>query len=282
MSNKLTVNKQQVEGWLSKLPGFDPSDPKPGHYQIFLCPETGAVFHSREQTRAYTKKTQIVDFVAIWVAVQNDGSGNGWKLDNFSSVQPSAQEMKTMRVKVDEFEKRKQDDLAKEQERAMLQAIEDERIRKEREEAAKRDEANSLEKERREAERREAEEEKKRKEQEELKAKLAAGGARSDTGPSFSDTNSGSERVKVSSQENSYGKWVNDKLTRGGHPPIRIDDMLKEFYDGKVLRRLLSVLTQGEQEEVLKPVSYTHLRAHETVLDLVCRLLLEKKKKKWF
>ena len=27
------------------------------------------------------------------------------------------------------------------------------------------------------------------------------------------------------------------------------------------------------------PVSYTHLRAHETVLDLVCRLLLEKKKK---
>ena len=28
----------------------------------------------------------------------------------------------------------------------------------------------------------------------------------------------------------------------------------------------------------LYPVSYTHLRAHETVLDLVCRLLLEKKK----
>src|SRR5665811_2471791 len=31
---------------------------------------------------------------------------------------------------------------------------------------------------------------------------------------------------------------------------------------------------------VANPVSYTHLRAHETVLDLVCRLLLEKKKKK--
>ena len=28
----------------------------------------------------------------------------------------------------------------------------------------------------------------------------------------------------------------------------------------------------------LGPVSYTHLRAHETVLDLVCRLLLAKKK----
>ena len=29
-----------------------------------------------------------------------------------------------------------------------------------------------------------------------------------------------------------------------------------------------------------EPVSYTHLRAHETVLDLVCRLLLEKNKQK--
>src|SRR5450756_2878209 len=28
-----------------------------------------------------------------------------------------------------------------------------------------------------------------------------------------------------------------------------------------------------------RPVSYTHLRAHETRHDLVCRLLLEKKKK---
>ena len=30
----------------------------------------------------------------------------------------------------------------------------------------------------------------------------------------------------------------------------------------------------------LRAVSYTHLRAHETVLDLVCRLLLEKKTRK--
>ena len=34
----------------------------------------------------------------------------------------------------------------------------------------------------------------------------------------------------------------------------------------------------GFDECRIKPVSYTHLRAHETVLDLVCRLLLEKKK----
>ena len=35
----------------------------------------------------------------------------------------------------------------------------------------------------------------------------------------------------------------------------------------------------GDVNEHAIHVSYTHLRAHETVLDLVCRLLLEKKKK---
>ena len=34
----------------------------------------------------------------------------------------------------------------------------------------------------------------------------------------------------------------------------------------------------GDLPGGLIAVSYTHLRAHETVLDLVCRLLLEKKK----
>ena len=34
----------------------------------------------------------------------------------------------------------------------------------------------------------------------------------------------------------------------------------------------------GSVPRSIRAVSYTHLRAHETVLDLVCRLLLEKKK----
>ena len=37
-------------------------------------------------------------------------------------------------------------------------------------------------------------------------------------------------------------------------------------------------LTHPDDAERIGAVSYTHLRAHETVLDLVCRLLLEKKK----
>ena len=57
-----------------------------------------------------------------------------------------------------------------------------------------------------------------------------------------------------------------------------------------VITRLESLVTNTEElfrrlqrknhkaERGIAAVSYTHLRAHETVLDLVCRLLLEKKK----
>ena len=39
-------------------------------------------------------------------------------------------------------------------------------------------------------------------------------------------------------------------------------------------------LLTSDMVEWFVAVSYTHLRAHETVLDLVCRLLLEKKKQR--
>ena len=44
--------------------------------------------------------------------------------------------------------------------------------------------------------------------------------------------------------------------------------------------RLALVIGQYDEPFVDASVSYTHLRAHETVLDLVCRLLLETKKRK--
>ena len=50
---------------------------------------------------------------------------------------------------------------------------------------------------------------------------------------------------------------------------IRID--AASAMTGKIVERTTAIMS---------PVSYTHLRAHETVLDLVCRLLLDKKKPK--
>ena len=52
-------------------------------------------------------------------------------------------------------------------------------------------------------------------------------------------------------------------------------------FDGRVLEEIVKELCRLKRERnlnLLVAVSYTHLRAHETVLDLVCRLLLEKKK----
>src|SRR5665811_1188722 len=77
-------------------------------------------------------------------------------------------------------------------------------------------------------------------------------------------------------------------VTGPGNRPLKsLSDMLKGK-QGRFRQNLLgkrvdysgrSVIVAGPYLK-LHPVSYTHLRAHETVLDLVCRLLLEKKKKK--
>ena len=53
-----------------------------------------------------------------------------------------------------------------------------------------------------------------------------------------------------------------------------------EEFEGREVLGTLPVKMKVAQPALIarRPVSYTHLRAHETVLDLVCRLLLEKKK----
>ena len=65
-------------------------------------------------------------------------------------------------------------------------------------------------------------------------------------------------------------------------------DVYKRQHEAGLVRELLTFDAEFLDDDVLDaffnvahdvpPVSYTHLRAHETVLDLVCRLLLEKKK----
>src|SRR5660398_270590 len=57
----------------------------------------------------------------------------------------------------------------------------------------------------------------------------------------------------------------------------------KGFITGVFVRCMRCLLRADHTHfyrETIFPVSYTHLRAHETKANLVCRLLLEKKKKK--
>ena len=61
------------------------------------------------------------------------------------------------------------------------------------------------------------------------------------------------------------------------------DNALMETEAGVLWEKMSKFITSIENKYGSArpdPVSYTHLRAHETVLDLVCRLLLEKKKTK--
>ena len=69
--------------------------------------------------------------------------------------------------------------------------------------------------------------------------------------------------------------------------PVRIDEdlgvILREKYGNKIddCEKIFEPFLKDQkliEEKIYKAVSYTHLRAHETSLHLVCRLLLEKKK----
>src|SRR5665811_1752298 len=73
---------------------------------------------------------------------------------------------------------------------------------------------------------------------------------------------------------------VQDRLLALGAGPCLMQTLLHGCHlqlsflrISKILRRPKNSVDKGTYA-----VSYTHLRAHETVLDLVCRLLLEKKK----
>ena len=88
-------------------------------------------------------------------------------------------------------------------------------------------------------------------------------------------------------------KELQDIIAILGMDELSDDDKLVVSRARRVQRFLSQPFNVAEQftglkgvivpiEETIKgfnTVSYTHLRAHETVLDLVCRLLLEKKKK---
>ena len=77
------------------------------------------------------------------------------------------------------------------------------------------------------------------------------------------------DEVALESVLRKAADWCHAIVTSGG---VSMGD-----YD--IVKAVLSRLAGMPWMQIaIKPVSYTHLRAHETVLDLVCPPLLEKKK----
>ena len=112
-------------------------------------------------------------------------------------------------------------------------------------------------------------------------------------GSNFPDSYFAKDNPQLTPQERTSieiaKKWQQSSAT--GIKPVAGPDGTIRFLFGaqqpSIVCAVLQVcdiqLQPGEQVNSIHlgdqvPVSYTHLRAHETVLDLVCRLLLEKKK----
>src|SRR5664280_827901 len=74
------------------------------------------------------------------------------------------------------------------------------------------------------------------------------------------------------------GRAHDDDIARGCFDGLtQVFDLFIAVAHGRQDAHLLGVLLEGSLDgaDCVRTVSYTHLRAHETVLDLVCRLLLE-------
>ena len=87
--------------------------------------------------------------------------------------------------------------------------------------------------------------------------------------PKFRIIQSLVDRLNLVARENLTGMMVVRSFDREQHEEKRFDLANRDLTNTNLFVNRLFV--------IMMPVSYTHLRAHETVLDLVCRLLLEKK-----
>ena len=83
--------------------------------------------------------------------------------------------------------------------------------------------------------------------------------------------------------ETALGGSIQNIVTDNEETAKGMISFLKQTKSGRATFLPLNSIKNAQefrQKEALKAVSYTHLRAHETRHDLVCRLLLEKKKNK--
>ena len=84
----------------------------------------------------------------------------------------------------------------------------------------------------------------------------------------------GAENIPQSPRTRMNAILLSDPAIRGNDGILNLGELQGAWLGNR------AVHAEILRDQVVKAVSYTHLRAHETVLDLVCRLLLEKKKKK--
>src|SRR5678815_3948138 len=74
-------------------------------------------------------------------------------------------------------------------------------------------------------------------------------------------------------EKDPYKIWLSEIILQ----QTRVDQGWRYYEKFVTVFPDINKLAAAKDEKIYKPVSYTHLRAHETPEHLVCRLLLEKK-----
>src|SRR5678816_4649829 len=85
------------------------------------------------------------------------------------------------------------------------------------------------------------------------------------------------ERVDIIPYDENAAQFVINAMAPAEVVSIVVDEDSHSMDIAVAEDKLSQAIGRGGQN--IRPVSYTHLRAHETPEHLVCRLLLEKKKK---
>ena len=105
-------------------------------------------------------------------------------------------------------------------------------------------------------------------------------------GPGSGKTRVLTHRIAYLIQEMRVSPWHIMAVTFTNKAAREMEHRIEQLLDGRpqglnmgTFHAICARLLRREVDNLTHyPVSYTHLRAHETVLDPVCRLLLEKKK----
>ena len=86
------------------------------------------------------------------------------------------------------------------------------------------------------------------------------------------------EPVVTQMGEGTYKIAIITGTTSQGEEEYRAAEGMKQMYGDRIVTSVYPDNAAQETEVTMQPASYTPLRAHEPDSDIVCRLLLEKKK----
>merc|ERR1711957_1000234 len=127
--------REVCQGVAQQAPWVRSTRPKAWTLPHLLVPGNRYGVHAREETKEYTKKTGITDFLSIWAEVKNTGGGK-WSIGKIDKSPPDAAAKKNEQQAQDEWDRQKHAAEKAAAEEKMRKKIADEKEREAKEKAA--------------------------------------------------------------------------------------------------------------------------------------------------